>query len=103
MATRATIKIEGVDYAKIYKHWDGGKKSTLPWLKKFNKEFTEARGDDPVYKFAQLLRSSERDAKEFGLDDSKHTGWGVVGIDHDMGEEYEYTLKTNGKTTCKTI
>ena len=70
MATRATIKVEGIESVKVYKHWDGMPKHTLPWLKKFNKDFTKARGDDPDYKFAQLLRSSARDAEEFGLDAS---------------------------------
>jgi hypothetical protein len=37
MATRAVIKIEGVDYASIYKHYDGYPEGMLPWLKDFNK------------------------------------------------------------------
>jgi hypothetical protein len=97
MATRATIKIEGVDYAKVYKHWDGDPESTLPFLEKFNDDFAKNRGDDPEYKFAQLLRASVRLGKEFSLDDSPYTGWGVLPFDSDAGQAYEYTLLPDGK------
>jgi len=103
MATRCTIKIEGINYAKVYKHWDGSPKHTLQWLKHFNKSFTENRGEDPIYKFAQLLRSSIYDAKTYGLNESLFTGWGVVELSEGMGAEYEYTLKINGKVTYKSI
>ena len=58
--TSCFIKIEGIEYAKIYKHLDCRPLSTklLKWLEHFNEEFLEERGDDPKYKFAQLLRSS---------------------------------------------
>lgn len=39
MATRAVIKIEGVNFAQIYKHWDGYPEATLPWLEAFNSSF----------------------------------------------------------------
>jgi hypothetical protein len=97
MATRSTISIIGITYASVYKHWDGSPKSTLPWLEKFNKEFTEKRGDDPEYKFAQLLRSSVRMAEEFGLDGSTETGWGVVPFG--CTEEYNYFLHPDGSVT----
>lgn len=103
MATRSTIKVEGINYAKVYKHWDGYPEATLPWLEQFNKEFTAQRGNNPDYKFAQLLRSSARDAEQFKLDNSLHTGWGVVEYDADMGEEYEYTLKTDGEVTYERV
>lgn len=74
MATRAVIKIEGVTFAKVYKHWDGSPDSTLDWLLNFNKEFTEKRGNDPSYKFAQLLRDSSFSCKTFDLDPSRFTG-----------------------------
>ena len=96
MATRATIYVEGIDTVKVYKHWDGYPEATLPWLEDFNKSFTERRGDDPDYKFAQLLRSSMRDASKYHLDDSEFTGWGVVPINADMWEEYEYHLLADG-------
>jgi len=96
MATRATIYVEGIDTVKVYKHWDGYPEATLPWLEDFNKSFTEERGHDPDYKFAQLLRSSMRDAKKYGLDDSHHTGWGVVHINGDCNEEHEYHLLADG-------
>ena len=54
MATRCTIKIEGIDYAKVYKHWDGYPDATLRWLEEFNRNFSKNRGDDPAYKLAQL-------------------------------------------------
>ena len=41
MATRCTIKIDGVDYAKIYKHWDGYPEANYIWLKEFNDRFNE--------------------------------------------------------------
>lgn len=94
MATTATITIEGNNFAKVYKHWDGYPEGTLPWLEKFNKEFTKNRGDDPDYKFAQLLRSSIRDADKFKLDSSETTGWGVVPFNHE--EEYNYVLHADG-------
>jgi len=104
MATRCTIKIEGVDYAKVYKHWDGYPEATLKWLEDFNRHFTKKRGfDDPQYKFAQLLRSSIRNAKTYELDVSDVTGWGVVPYDADYGQEYEYTLKDDGSVTYKEV
>ncbi len=99
MATRSTIKIEGIKYAKVYKHYDGSPKSTLPWLIKFNKEFSENRGTDPEYKFAQLLRSSVMMSEEFKLDTSDFTGWGVVGFNAHMDAEYEYVLHVDGSVT----
>lgn len=96
MATRAVIQIEGFPLCKLYKHWDGYPSSTLPWLEEFNKDFVTNRGDDPEYKFAQLVRSSAFDAEKFGLDKSRHTGWGVIPIDSDYGADYEYILKKDG-------
>lgn len=99
MATRSVIKVEGFTTAQLYKHWDGYTEATLPWLEKFNQQFTEKRGDDPSYKFAQLIRSSVLMAEEFGLDESTETGWGVFEYNDDMGQEYEYTLHTDGTVT----
>jgi hypothetical protein len=99
MATRAIIKIEGVNFAKVYKHWDGRPENMLPWLETFNNEFTKERGVDPEYKFAQLLRSSTEE--RFGLDDSKCTGYGVVPFDAECGEDYEYTLMDDGTVQFK--
>lgn len=99
MATRCTIKIDGVTYAKVYKHWDGSPESTLPWLQAFNSSFAENRGDDPQYKFAQLLRSSAFDCGVYQLDDSKTTGWGVIPYGNSPWDEYEYTLHADGSVT----
>ncbi len=96
MATRATIYVDGIDTVKVYKHWDGYPKATLPWLCAFNKAFTKERGDNPDYKFAQLLRSSAFDSVKYKLDASAHTGWGVVPINADMSEEHEYHLLADG-------
>lgn len=96
MSTRCTIKIEGVPTVKVYKHFDGYPEATLPWLQHFNAEFTKKRGDDPEYKFAQLLRSSSIDADTFHLDPSRETGWGVVPYEDSYGAEFEYTLKADG-------
>ena len=103
MSTSCTIKIEGVAFAKIYKHWDGNPDSTLPWLEAFNIDFATNRGVDSEYKFAQLLRSSTRDANIFSLDDSKHTGWGVLPYTASVDIDYEYLLFDNGKVTYKEI
>lgn len=96
MSTNATIKIEGINYAKVYKHWDGYPEATLPWLQDFNRRFTEGRGDDAEYKFAQLLRDSALNADKFDLDNSTTTGWGVIHYDASYGAEYEYVLKKDG-------
>lgn len=103
MATRSVIKVEGFTTAQLYKHWDGYPDSTLPWLEKFNREFTEKRGDDKSYKFAQLIRSSVFMQEEFRLDESTTTGWGVVGYDSDCGEEFIYTLHSDGTVTYKSV
>lgn len=98
MGTRAVIRVEGLNACELYKHWDGGPESTEPWLNAFNKEFKDARGDDATYKFAALVRSSVFRAKEFNLDDSEFTGWGVS----KQGENswnYLYVLKKDGTVT----
>jgi hypothetical protein len=99
MATRATIKIEGIDFAKVYKHWDGYPKGILAFLEKFNTEFTEARGDDPTYKFAQLLRATKRLEDEFNLDSSDVTGYGVIPFSAHASEQFEYTLNSDGSVS----
>lgn len=100
MATTATIQIESFKTAVLYKHWDGNPESTLKWLEDFNNDFIKNRGNDPEYKFAQLVRSSIRDAKKYGLDDSKYTGWGVFGFDQ-VDCEYRYRLMNNGEVEVK--
>ena len=101
MATRACIKIEGVNFAKVYKHWDGYPSAMLQWLEAFNKRFAENRGDYPQYKFAQLLRSSTK--PKFELDEDEFTGYGVVTFDDNCGEEWEYTLMTNGEVKVRKV
>lgn len=77
-------------------------KATLKWLKEFNEDFYKNRGDDAEYKFAQLLRSSARDAEKYQLDASLHTGWGVIPFNNECWEEFEYTLHLNsGEVTYK--
>lgn len=96
MATRATIKIKGVDFAKVYKHFDGYPEGMVKWLTEFNDRFNEERGGhDPNYKFAQLLRFSSKYGKKYNLDENEYTGYGVVPIDADCGERYEYILNEN--------
>jgi hypothetical protein len=96
MGTTASIHVQGFPNVCFYKHFDGSPKATLPWLTKFNQDFTNDRGDDPNYKFAQLIRSSARDASTFNLDDSNSTGWGVF-MTNSLGTcEYEYTLMRDG-------
>jgi len=95
MGTSAVIFVQGLPEVCVYKHFDGYEEGTLPWLKQFNKEFTKARGDDPQYKFAQLLRSSVRNARKFRLDTDPATGWGVFPTGRVQGQ-YEYTLLADG-------
>lgn len=96
MSTRAVIRVEGVDFAQVYKHWDGYPSATLPWLAEFNRVFSRERGDDPHYKFAQLLRSSVRDGDRHGLDMSQETGWGVLAFGQEYGQDFNYILRTDG-------
>lgn len=103
MSTNAIIKLEGFKAAQLYKHWDGYPSATLLWLQKFNKEFTEKRGDDSSYKFAQLIRSSVSMGTEFELDDSKETGWGVLSASEKVGAHFEYRLLKDGTVTVKEI
>lgn len=92
MGTRAMIQIEGANYAKIYKHWDGCPEHMLPWLEKFAAEFVAERPSDAEYMFAQLLRSSVTMCEEFKLDKSTSTGWGIVPFGESMGAEYFYRI-----------
>ena len=100
MSTSAVIKVEGINFAKVYKHWDGYPSATLLWLTDFNARFTNARGDDAEYKFAQLLRNSVKDGTKYNLDDSEVTGWGVTSYKENVGE-FEYILHTDGTVTYK--
>jgi hypothetical protein len=97
MSTNAIIKIEGINYACLYKHWDGDVPATLPWLSAFNDKWTRK---DNGYKFAQLVRSSLAQAEEFRLDDSTDTGWGIIPLP-DECVDYIYTLKENGQVTVQ--
>jgi len=104
MGTRCVIKVEGFDKAKVYKHWDGYPSATLPWLEEFNKDFEKHRSNDYSYKFAQLLRSSAFDADDFDLDDSRYTGWGVLGYHEKCGDcEYVYLLRKDGSVTYEEL
>jgi hypothetical protein len=97
MSTHAVIKIEGIDFAKIYKHCDGMPEAMLPFLTHFNKEFIKELGrDDPQYKFAQLLRASKRLEKEYELDNSDTEGWGVMSMKDKADERFIYTLYSDG-------
>ena len=88
MSTRCTIRVEGVNSAKIYKHYDGYPEKMLEPLKKWNKDFEQKRSGDPELKIAQLLRQSG----DLFNDDDPYNGWALVDIDDDMDAEYEYIL-----------
>jgi hypothetical protein len=103
MATRCTITIEGQNSVKVYKHHDGYPSATLEWLEDFNKEFTAERAHDPSYKLAALLRSSILDAEKYDLGTSRFTGWGIVPINDDCDEEWEYHLYSNGRVSCHEV
>jgi hypothetical protein len=93
MGTHCSIEVEGLEGVWIYKHYDGYPEEMLEPLKEFNKDFEANRGDDPSYKFAQLLRKS----KELFDDPSPYTGWGVVvGDPSESLVDYRYKLKRNG-------
>jgi hypothetical protein len=94
MATTCTIKIEGIKFAKIYKHWDGNNPHLLKWLKNFNDKFEKERPNEVQYKFAQLLRQAYADGIIMGsevLDSSLTTGWGVMDYNGPDGD-YNYIL-----------
>ena len=101
MSTSAIIKVEGLSKVCVYKHYDGYPSGTLDWLVNFNKEFSENRGDDPEYKFAQLLRDSVFSADLYDLDKSKYTGWGVIVHVQDLSYDFVYTLHKDGTVTYK--
>lgn len=106
MSTRALIKFEDNDSNSkivIYKHYDGYPSATYNWLLDFNSKFAKERGSDPAYKVAQLLRSSIADAKEYRLNESKFTGWGIYADVKPInaGQEWEYLLKIDGSVVCR--
>lgn len=100
MGTHAVIRLEqdnGKDFfAELYVHWDGYPEHMLPWLEEFNLKFTEERGNDEHYKFAQLLRFSSANGEKFNLDPSAYTGYGVGRVGQFTFVEYVYTLKADG-------
>lgn len=105
MGTRSTIIIEGVNYAKIYKHWDGYPEATLAWLQAFNGGFDakqKAAGNwyEPEFKFAELLKDSVAKQEQFNL---CKTGWAVMPFDDDCWAEYVYTLKADGTVECYSV
>ena len=100
MGTSCKIRVDGYEDLVLYKNWDGYPEATLQWLKDFNEDFVKNRGDDKPYKFAQLIRSSAFDAEKYGLDDSRHTGWGVY-LDGEICTDYEYALNDDGSVTVK--
>jgi hypothetical protein len=99
MATRCSIEIEGINFAKVYMHWDGYPEHMMPFLEKFNKEFTEKRGSDPEYKFAQFIRATERMKEEFELDSSTETGYGVIPFHSKVDVNYNYILHEDGSVS----
>jgi len=95
MGTCAVIHIQDVEYAEVYKHFDGYPEDTLPWLIKFNERFLRIRGDENTYKFAQLLRSSVEMQEEFNLDPSLDSSWGVSEYGENFAD-YRYVLMNDG-------
>jgi hypothetical protein len=95
MSTNAVIRVEGLDSVELYKHYDGYPEGTLEWLQEFNEDFEKNQGDDPQYKFAQLVRDSVVNGVKFSLDPSKYTGWGVDKPDS-FYYDFLYILKNDG-------
>ena len=48
---------------------------------------------------SQRKNWSKWGAELFGLDKSVHTGWGILPIDNDAGEEFIYFLHADGSVT----
>lgn len=101
MATRCIIEVEGINFCKVYKHWDGYPDHMLPWLEAFNAKFTSERGTDSEYKIAQLLRFAALHASEYKLDSSETTGWGIIKYEDGYSANYVYTLKDDGTVKYK--
>ena len=98
MSTNAIINVEDFTVASFYKHWDGYPSATIEWLFDFNTTFNTNRGEDPEYKFAQLIRSSALLGLKYSLDKSTKTGWGVISYE-DKGIDYVYTLNNDNSIT----
>jgi hypothetical protein len=95
MATRAIIHMDDKTIG-IYKHWDGYPEATLPWLEEFHEDFLKNQGWDPEYELAQLLRSTVRFQKKYGLDNDLYTGWGITTLEDASWIDYVYTLQKDG-------
>ena len=59
MSTRAQIKVQGSEIM-IYKHSDGYPSEVLPTLVDIMKTFIRARGNEPDYALAQIMRAFAR-------------------------------------------
>ena len=90
MTTRSTIKVEGINYVKIYQHLDGYLDNMLNMLEAFNEYFEHHRPKDPEYKIAQLIGH---------LLNIEYTGHGLVKYDADCGQKYEYILHDDGSVS----
>lgn len=97
MSTNALIQVQNSNVI-LYKHFDGGPASTLPWLMKFHADFLEERGyADEVHETAQLVRSTVLMQEEFDLDPSTATGWGLYDGKLEGDETLEYVLMSDGR------
>ena len=99
MCTSAIVRVEGIKFCELYCHYDGYPSNMIPFLEKFNKGFTEKRGDDPEYKIAQLIRHTAVDGR-IDLDDVDCLGFGIV-KPGECGSDYVYTLKKDGSVTYR--
>lgn len=95
MATSAVIHVENGTIA-LYKHYDGSPESTLPWLMRFNEEFTATGRKDISSKEAQLVRSSAFMADEFRLSKDTEIGWGIIPFEQNNIGNYNYRLNADG-------
>jgi hypothetical protein len=100
MSTSAIIVVMGLEDICLFKQADGYPSSTLKWLQDFNKRFTQERGHDENYKFAQLVRSSATDAEKYNLFQSEFRGWGIY-EPTEIGYDYKYILKSDGTVTIE--
>jgi len=96
MSTKCVIGLEKNTMFRLYKSCDGNPEAVLPWLEKFNREFTDISGMGAGYKFAELVRSTVTMAEEFNLHNSSDKAWGVFVCELYMGQGYEYILMNDG-------
>ena len=99
------IFIEGISYAKIYKHNNEfyTPERMREKLEAFNQEFTEERGEEADYKFAQLIKQSNTIFKEDLKVEEKFEGWGVLQYEEFCNSSHRYILHLDGTVSYENL